>query len=190
MPDTLHNFTEKFLRENLDNLQGSYIADGLAQIVPVFEKARSEGANVFFLGNGGSATTASHMACDLGKSTIKQGRNRLRCMALSEAIGTITAWANDFSYADIFAEQLRSIGRPGDVVVGISGSGNSPNVLKALEVAKSMGMRTIGLIGSGGGKMKPLCEISIVVPSHNMGHIEDVHLLINHALTEYLRDHA
>ncbi len=188
MGEGIGAFTEHYLKETVESLAGGYIAAGLEQLLPVLERARSEGATVFFFGNGGSATTASHMACDIGKSTIREGKPRMRCLALSEPIGTLTAWANDASYADIFSEQLKNLGRRGDVAVGISGSGNSPNVLRALEVAHTMGIHTVGLIGSGGGKMRPLCELAIVVPSHNMQHIEDAHLLVGHLLTAYLRD--
>ncbi|MCL4324523.1 MAG: SIS domain-containing protein, partial [Candidatus Thermoplasmatota archaeon] len=129
-------------------------------------------------------------ATDISKCTIKEPLRRYRCVSLADPIPTMLAWANDVSYAEIFSEQLKNMGDKGDVAVGISGSGNSPNVIRALETARKMGMSTVGLIGSGGGKMRPHCDVAIVVPSHDMQHIEDTHLLIGHLLTAYLRDRA
>lgn len=188
MGEGIAGFAERYLKETAESLSGGYVGEGLEGILPVLERARTEGNTVFFFGNGGSASTASHMACDIGKSTIREGKPRMRCLALVEPVATLTAWANDSSYADIFSEQLKNLGHPGDVAIGISGSGNSPNVLKGLEEARRMGMHTIGLIGSGGGKMKALCDRHIIVPTHDMQHIEDTHLLIGHLLTAYLRD--
>ena len=115
-------------------------------------------------------------------------RRRFRCVALVDSIEMVTAWANDTEYAKVFSEQLATLAVKGDVAMGISGSGNSPNVLRAMEVARAMGLATIGLTGMGGGKLKGLVEVPIVVPSNSMQHIEDVHLLICHLLTAYLRD--
>jgi D-sedoheptulose 7-phosphate isomerase len=139
---------------------------------------------VFIFGNGGSASLASHFACDLGKGTSdpKSERKRLRVLALTDNIPTMTAWANDSSYDDIFSEQLKNLVQPGDIAFAISCSGNSPNVLKALRVAREMGATTIGLGGFQGGKMKGLCDICLVVPSDNMQIIEDLHLSVTHAV--------
>ena len=128
------------------------------------------------------------MSQDIGKLTISSGRPRFKCQSLADPISLILAWANDSSYSEIFAEQVKSLGGKGDVALGISGSGNSPNVLRALEEARKAGMTTIGLIGTGGGKMKALCDVALVVPSSNMQHIEDVHHIVLHLLAAYLRD--
>jgi len=144
---------------------------------------------VFLIGNGGSASLASHFACDLGKGTtarIQHGR-RFRAHSLTDNIAMMTAWANDANYADIFAEQLRNFVKPRDVVLAISGSGNSPNVLNGLEVARERGAFCIGLTGFRGGKMKPLCDLCLVVPSDNMQVIEDIHLSVAHALFTTIR---
>jgi len=148
------------------------------------------GRTVFLFGNGGSAALASHFACDLAKGTVRQGSagQRFRMMALTDNVPLITAWANDSSYDAIFAEQLQNFVAPGDVALAISGSGNSPNVLRALEVARTAGACTIGLTGFQGGKMKELCDHCIVVPSDNMQVIEDFHVSVSHALFSVIRE--
>lgn len=154
------------------------------QIADTICDAHKAGRTFFLFGNGGSASLASHFACDLGKGTSdpKSERRRLRVIALTDNMPTITALANDLSYADIFSEQLKNFVEPGDVALAISCSGNSANVLKALEVANAAGATTIGLGGFQGGKMKDLCDICLVVPSDNMQIIEDVHLSVAHAV--------
>lgn len=146
--------------------------------------------SVFVFGNGGSATTASHFACDLSKGAttwLESGAKRFRVIALTDNVALMTAWANDTSYENVFAEQLRNLARGGDVVIAISGSGNSTNVLKALEVANCLGAATIGLTGFMGGKMKSLCRRCLVIPSDNMEVIEDVHLAVCHSLSTVVR---
>ena len=165
-------------------------AETADEIAEAIFSAHDAGRTVFLFGNGGSASLASHFACDLGKGTSLPGsdRKRLRVIALTDNIPTITAWANDSSYEDIFSEQLQNLVTPGDIAFGISCSGNSPNVLKALSVARIMGATTIGLGGFQGGKMKDLCDICLVVPSDNMQIIEDIHLSVAHALFTIVRD--
>jgi len=143
---------------------------------------------VFTFGNGGSAALASHLASDLGKSThipgpasLRQSK-RLRVLALTDNVPLLTAWANDVSYEDVFAGQMENFLQAGDVAFGISGSGNSPNVLRALELARRAGATTVGLAGCGGGKMKDLLDCPIIVPSNHMQHIEDAHLILAHLI--------
>jgi D-sedoheptulose 7-phosphate isomerase len=181
-------YVRRYVDETRDALADRYLEEGIARIVPVLLEARQAGRTIFFFGNGGSASTASHFVCDIGKATIRGDGKRFRCIALVDSVESVTAWANDAEYAKVFSEQLRGLAVAGDVAVGISGSGNSPNVLKAMELAHTLGLRTIGLTGMGGGKLKGLAEIPMVVPSTSMQHIEDVHLLICHLLTAYLRD--
>jgi D-sedoheptulose 7-phosphate isomerase len=190
MSDTkgLDAYVRKYLEETRSSLAEEYVRSGLRALVPVLLKARADGRTVYFFGNGGSAATSSHMSQDLGKLTILEGQPRFRTASLTDPLPLILAWANDKAYAEIFAEQVKSHGQAGDVAIGISGSGNSPNVLRGLEEARKLGMTTVGLIGMGGGKMKALCDIPIVVPSHNMQHIEDAHHVLLHLLTAYLRD--
>jgi D-sedoheptulose 7-phosphate isomerase len=147
-------------------------------------------SSIFTFGNGGSASLASHVACDLAKGASDPASKRkgLRVTALTDNIPMITAWANDLSYDEVFAQQLRNFAEPGDVAMAISCSGNSPNVLKALSVARELGAMTIGLGGFAGGKMKSLCDICLVVPSDNMQIIEDVHLSVAHALFTIVRN--
>ncbi len=184
----LERYVRDYVAQTRSALEGAYVLEGLRAVVPLLLKARADGRTIFFFGNGGSAATSSHMSQDLGKLTIVEGRKRFRSVSLTDALPLILAWANDRSYAEVFSEQVKSQLRPGDVAIGISGSGNSPNVLRALEEARRLGATTVGLIGMGGGKMRPLCDVAIVVPSDNMQHIEDVHHILLHLLTAYLRD--
>ena len=188
--EAIPGYVRRYVEETHAALSDPFLAAGVARVIPVFLAARDEGRTIFFFGNGGSASTASHFVCDIGKATIRGGGARFRCVALNDSVESVTAWANDTEYARVFSEQLIGLGHPGDVAVGISGSGNSPNVLRALEVARARGLHTVALTGMGGGKLAPLADIALVVPSNNMQHIEDAHLLICHLLTSYLRDEA
>ncbi|MGA2744599.1 MAG: SIS domain-containing protein [Candidatus Sulfotelmatobacter sp.] len=159
------------------------------QVINELMQAYEHGKNIFMFGNGGSASLASHFACDLNKGTVisENGQKRFRVLALTDNIPLMTAWANDSCYDQIFAEQLRNFVASGDVALAISGSGNSPNVLRGLEVARSHGARTIGLTGFEGGKMKSLCNICVVLHSDNMQVIEDFHLSMTHAIFSVIR---
>ncbi len=156
-------------------------------VVQIFLHAYQRGRTIFLFGNGGSASLASHMCCDLGKGAAPPSGKRLRAIALTDNAALITAWANDTHYENIFAEQLETLLQPGDVAFAISGSGNSPNVLAALDCARRAGAITAGITGFEGGRMKPLCEVCVVVPSANMQIIEDLHLSIAHAVFRMLR---
>jgi D-sedoheptulose 7-phosphate isomerase len=149
--------------------------------------AYREGKTVYVFGNGGSAALASHCACDLGKGTVINGNRRFRVLALTDNVALMTALANDISYDGIFAEQLTPLVEKGDIALAISGSGNSPNVLKALHVAREAGALTIGLTGFQGGKMKFLCDLCVIIPSDNMQVIEDLHVSVNHSVFTSLR---
>ena len=182
------NYETEFLdaRQYFEELQHVVLGlshDAINQIADTLLKANESGRMVYLFGNGGSASLASHLACDLGKGTAYcNGGKRFRVLALTDNLPTLTAWANDSSYEDVFSEQLRNFVQPQDVAFAISGSGNSKNVLNALEVAREVGATTIGIAGFQGGKMKALCEICAVVPSDNMQIIEDVHLAMAHAI--------
>ena len=157
------------------------------RIVTVLMQAYETGRMVYLFGNGGSAALASHFACDLGKGAANGSAKRFRVMAFTDNIPLMTAWANDSSYEDIFAEQLNNFVRPDDVAFAISGSGRSPNVLKALQVARDAGAFTIGLTGFQGGHMKSLCDLCLIIPSDNMQIIEDLHLSVTHAVFTAIR---
>ena len=157
------------------------------EIVDVLMQAYEYERTIFLFGNGGSAALASHAACDLGKGTVNGAEKRLRVLALTDNVPLMTAWANDSCYEDIFAEQIVNFIRRDDIAFGISASGRSPNVLKALTVARESGAFTLGLTGFEGGNMKDLCDLCVVVPSNNMQIIEDLHLSVTHAIFRALR---
>jgi D-sedoheptulose 7-phosphate isomerase len=187
-PEGLEAYVRSYVAETKSALQDGYVLDAMRALVPLLLEARERGRQIFFFGNGGSAATASHMAQDLAKLTVVEGSKRFRTHSLSDHMSVILAWANDASFSEIYAEQIKTQGDRGDVAIGISGSGNSPNVLRALEEARKLGLTTVGLIGTGGGKMRALCDVPIVVPSSNMQHIEDLHHVMLHLLAAYLRD--
>jgi len=145
------------------------------------------GGTVFVLGNGGSAATASHLACDLAKNVRVAGRAPFRVVALTDNAPLLTAWANDNGYDTVFAEQLAALVRPGDVVVSISASGNSPNVLAAAALARQAGATTIALTGRSGGQLRALSDLAVLVPSDSIEQVEDAHLVIAHSLCVALR---
>lgn len=169
--------------------------DCLEQICDVIYEAYEHDRTVFIFGNGGSAALASHMACDLGKGTHRpgpgagatKGVKRLKVLSLADNVPTMSAWSNDVAYEDVFAEQVANFLQPGDIAFGISSSGNSPNILKALKLARESGALTVGLTGFQGGKMKPLLDYGIVVPSNHVQQIEDVHLVLAHLIFLNLR---
>ena len=169
--------------EELQRVVTGLSHDGIDQIAGALYKAYESERVVYTFGNGGSASLASHFACDLGKGTAYcNGGKRFRALALTDNLPTLTAWANDSSYEDIFSEQMRNFVHPQDVAFAISGSGNSKNVLNALEVAREAGATTLGISGFEGGQMKSLCDICVVVPSNNMQIIEDMHLAMAHSI--------
>jgi len=158
------------------------------RLVDQLEDAWRRNAQVFLLGNGGSAAAAAHLACDLGKGTVHPGKRRMRIIPLVDNVPLITAWANDTAYERIFAEQLAGLVRPGDVVIAISGSGNSPNVLRAVEHAKMAGATSVGITGFEGGRLAGMVDVPVIVPDTCMERIEDVHLAIGHAAAVALRE--
>ncbi|HKN07302.1 MAG TPA: SIS domain-containing protein [Thermoplasmata archaeon] len=189
---SLEPYLRTYVQEAQSVLSSPFLLAGIERIVPILLRARSEDRAIFFFGNGGSASTASHFVTDIAKvAGGTEGRGpgrRFRCVSLNDNIPGMTAWANDVGYAEIFSGQLKALAVKGDVAVAISGSGNSPNVLEAVKTARAMGMTTIGLTGMGGGKLKDLVDVAMVVPSNSMQHTEDTHLIVLHILTAYLRD--
>ncbi|HKN71319.1 MAG TPA: SIS domain-containing protein [Terriglobales bacterium] len=159
----------------------------IEKIVTALREAYESSRTIYLFGNGGSAALASHFACDLGKGASNGSSKRFQALAFTDNVPMMTAWANDARYEDIFAEQLINFVRRDDIAFAISGSGNSPNVLKALKVAREAGAFTIGLTGFQGGDMKDLCDLCLTVPSENMQIIEDLHLSVTHAVFTALR---
>lgn len=142
---------------------------------------------VFVLGNGGSAATASHLACDLAKGTRANGDPTFRVLSLTDNVPLLTAWSNDASYDCALAQQLASFVEPGDVVLAISASGNSPNVLQAMQTARRHGARTIGLTGRTGGRLAGMVDIALHVPSDSIEQVEDAHVIVAHSVCVALR---
>jgi D-sedoheptulose 7-phosphate isomerase len=169
--------------EELQRVAKSLSHDPINQMANALVMAYESGRMVYLFGNGGSASLASHFACDLGKGTAScNGGKRFRVTALTDNLATLTAWANDSSYEDVFSEQLRNVVEPQDVAFAISASGNSKNVLNALQVAREAGATTIGMSGFQGGRMKARCDLCVVVPSDDMQIIEDLHLAMAHSV--------
>ncbi len=158
------------------------------QAIEWYKEARAAGRNIFVCGNGGSASTASHFVCDMLKGASYNRPARFRIQALTDSLPTITAYANDVGYEVAFVEQLKNFAAPGDLLMAISGSGNSPNVLRAVEYANSLGCRTIGLTGRDGGQLGPLSQLEINIPDTHMGRIEDGHMIICHMICYYFMD--
>lgn len=172
------------LKAAIDALSVTEIRRVIDKIMDAYENDRQ----IFVIGNGGSASTASHFACDLGKGTVVPGQRRLRIMSLTDNVAVMTAWANDVSYDDIFVEQLKNLLNSGDLVIGISASGNSPNVLKAIDHARSRNCSTVGLTGFGGGKLVTAVDACVVVESHEYGPVEDIHLILDHIFRAWIHE--
>ena len=164
----------------------------IAAFLGVLETARHEQRTVFVAGNGGSASTAGHMAADFGCGMQTAGAQPLRILALTEHTATMTAVANDRDYADVFVSQLRLLYRPGDVLIVISASGNSPNVVAAASWVSAQGGTVLGLLGFEGGKLLELCDVAVHVktPPGEYGPVEDIHLMLNHLMSLWLRHRA
>lgn len=160
--------------------------DDIKTVADLVVDAYKKGSQVFIMGNGGSAATATHLACDLQKGVGSMGEKKFKVMSLTDNVSIMTAWANDADYSDIFSEQLATWVQPGDLVIGISGSGNSPNVIKGIEVANARGAITVGLSGFKGGKLAQVAKYGIVCESDNMQHIEDVHMVLAHLIFRYV----
>lgn len=156
--------------------------------IDVIMDAYHTNKQIFVLGNGGSASTASHLACDLGKGTSVEDKKRFRVISLTDNVATMTAWSNDVSYEDVFVEQLKNLVNSFDVVIGISASGNSENVIRAMKHASEIGCRTIGWSGFGGGRLAKICDVNVIVDSDQYGPVEDVHLILNHILHAWIRE--
>ncbi|MFB3922740.1 MAG: SIS domain-containing protein [Terriglobia bacterium] len=177
----------RYLAEHRSVLEGLPL-EAARRAVDILEAAYHTDHTVFLFGNGGSAALASHLATDLGKGTHSPGPEslknvkRLKVMSLADNTPMLTAWGNDTSYENVFAGQMENFIQRGDVAFGISGSGNSANILRALELARRVGATTIGLAGCGGGRMKDLLDCAIIVPSDHMQHAEDAHLILAHLI--------
>jgi len=162
--------------------------EGVSTAIEWLKEARDGGRQVFVCGNGGSASTASHLVCDMVKGASYGRERRFRMLALTDSLPTITAYSNDVSYECVFEEQLKNFAQPGDVVMAISGSGNSPNVVRAVEYANSAGCKTVALTGRDGGKLGRAAQLNLNVNVEHMGRIEDAHMVICHMIGYYFMD--
>jgi D-sedoheptulose 7-phosphate isomerase len=161
--------------------------DDMSQLGETLFRAYRTNKQVFLLGNGGSSSTASHMAADLAKNTIGPNMKRFRIVSLNDNAAIMTALANDLGYENVFSEQLTNLVQAGDVLIVVSASGNSTNVLKAMRYARSRSAEVVGLLGFDGGAAAELADVAVIVSSDHYGVVEDVHLIVNHILVEYFK---
>ncbi len=188
--EILCNSIKSFAKTYIENIKSSLDTldlNSIERIVDVLWTAYLNDKQVFIMGNGGSASTSSHFACDLSKGTVVKGRKRLRVICLNDNTALITALSNDLNYDDVFKEQLKNLVNPDDVVIVMTASGNSPSVLKAVECARENDAISLGFIGFDGGKLSPLVDERIIVGSNSYGNIEDIHLVLVHMISQSLK---
>ena len=181
----IKEFTLKYMNDLQDTLRESNL-ENVEEIVHTLLAAYEAEKQIFIMGNGGSGSTASHFACDINKGVSLGLEKRFKVISLSDNIPTMLAYANDCSYEEIFVEQLKNFMNPGDVVIGVSGSGNSKNVIRAIQYANERGVTTIALSGFGGGEIARIARFSFVAPVHDMQKVEDVHLIVSHVIMQIL----
>ena len=183
MSEILENYIN-----GLQQCLNEFLSQDIIGIANIIYEAYRKDKQVFIMGNGGSATTASHFACDLGKGVVVEGKPRLRAISLTDNVAFITALANDIDYSSVFAEQLENLLNQGDVVIGISASGNSPSILKAIKFAEEKRATTVGFVGFGGGKLARLAQRVIVLSGRNYGQVEDAHLSLAHIISYMVKE--
>ncbi|MGD3112982.1 D-sedoheptulose-7-phosphate isomerase [Streptomyces sp. YGL11-2] len=174
--------------ESLTRAIGAISVPELLFAADLVETAYLDGRTIYTCGNGGSAATAAHLAVDLAKNTRLPGVAQVRTMSLVDNVPPLTAWANDVSYESVFSGQLTGLAAQGDVLIAISISGNSPNVLEALRVARDLGVHTVDLLGPTGGRARDLCDAWIAAPAPSIEEQEDVHMAFAHILTRHMRN--
>jgi D-sedoheptulose 7-phosphate isomerase len=189
--DKISDFAAHYLK-NLREVLDRFPFAALDRIVQVLEETHAAGRQIFIIGNGGSAATAAHMMNDLNKSTLGHKGDapwpRFRAIALADNVPSMTAWANDTSYTQIFSEQLKNLARNGDLLIALSASGNSANILAAVEAAKQIGLTTVALTGCDGGKVATMADVALIVSANEYGPIEDVHMILDHIIRRYLHE--
>ncbi len=184
----MEDFVKQYVDDNVRLLKALDLA-AVSRIIRLFGEARDARKRIYAIGNGGSASTASHFVNDMGKGASVGRKKRFKTVPLTDNVEWMTALSNDLSYDDVYVEQLKNFAEPGDVLLAISGSGNSENVLRAVVYANSVGCRTVGLTGFGGGKLKDLAEEAIVIDSDHMGRVEDLHLILQHVICYWYMEH-
>jgi D-sedoheptulose 7-phosphate isomerase len=172
------------LQQTMDQLPKQLIAD----VIDVLQLARLKGNQVFIMGNGGSASTASHFVCDLAKNTRRTGLPHFRVIGLTDNMAIFSAYANDEGYENVFSQQLANLIKPEDVVIGISASGNSKNMINAIEEAQKHNVTTIGFTGFDGGLLGQMVNINIHVQSNIIEHVEDIHLMLEHMIVKTIKE--
>lgn len=177
MKEAIDNYFD-LLKQSVDGLD----RNAIISFVDLLLEARKNGNNIYIMGNGGSASTASHFTCDFNKGLSYKKDVRFKMICLNDNIATMLAYSNDLGYENVFVEQLKNFLKKDDVVIGISGSGNSKNILNAIEYADHLGAKTVGLTGFDGGKLKNIVDVSIHADVNNMQVAEDVHMMICHML--------
>lgn len=180
-------FTETYRDRLIETLNGLDLSK-VDQAIAWLAEARDNGRTIFMTGNGGSAASASHFVCDMLKGASYKHEKRFRILSLHDNMPTLTAYSNDVDYHDAALEQLKNFAAPGDVAIAISGSGNSPNVLRVIEYANAHGLRTIGFTGRDGGKLGGLVQLQIHTPEPHMGRIEDAHMMALHMICYQFMD--
>jgi len=180
----MRDYARDYLERSL-KVQATLPIEEMARLIEILITARDERRQVFLCGNGGSASTASHLAAWLGKDGSKSGKHRFRVVSLNDNIPWLTSLANDEEYSSVFVEQLKNYGQPDDVLIAISGSGNSPNVIRAIEWANERGILTVGITGRPGGKLGKMAKLPIFVESGHLGHVEEGHFLIQHLVSYF-----
>lgn len=172
------------LQQTIDQLSRELIAE----VIDVLQAARLRGSRVFIMGNGGSASTASHFVCDLAKNTRFEGLPHFKVIGLTDNMALFSAYANDEGYENVFSQQLANLIQPGDVVIAISASGNSKNVICAIEEAQKHAVTTIGFTGFDGGRLGQMVNINVHVQSNIIEHVEDIHLMLEHIVVKTIKE--
>lgn len=172
----------------LQQTMGQLPQDLISEVIHVLQRARMQGSQVFIMGNGGSASTASHFVCDLAKNTRREGLPHFRAIGLTDNMEIFSAYANDEGYENVFSQQLINLIKPDDIVIAISASGNSKNVINAVIEAQKYGVTTVGFTGFDGGHLGQLVDIHIHVKSTIIEHVEDIHLMLEHMIVRTIKD--
>jgi D-sedoheptulose 7-phosphate isomerase len=172
------------LQKTMDQLP----QDLIAEVINILHDARMAGRQIFIMGNGGSASTATHFVCDLAKNTRRSGLPHFRVIGLTDNMAIFSAYANDEGYDQVFSQQLANLVKSNDIVIGISASGNSANVLNGIDEAKKNQATTIAFTGFNGGRLGPMVDINIHVESNIIEHVEDIHLMLEHMIVKTLKD--
>lgn len=180
----INDFAKNYLGD-LKELINTIDVNEITEFIKRLENAYKNGKTIFIMGNGGSAATASHFACDINKGVSLKLQKKFKVLCLNDNIPIILAYSNDISYDSVFIEQLKNFIGNDDLVIGISGSGNSKNVLNAIEYANKIGAKTFGIIGCNGGRLKNVAQKSLIIMSFDMQKIEDCHMILVHLIMQY-----